>query len=98
LPIARAKAEEFFKTKMGGRDQFACGFAWTVVYDVKLNTKQGKEFAKAGFRKEYGGGISLWNPADMPIQNVETKEVGARAFAQYLNSLGFKAYGNSRLD
>lgn len=98
LPVARAAAEKFFQEKLGGKDQFSCGFGWTVVYGVKLSSKQGKEFVKAGFRKEYGGGISYWSPADMPVQNVDVHEAGARAFATYLQALGFKAYGCSRLD
>jgi hypothetical protein len=32
-------ADKFFKEKLGGRDQYACGFAWTNIYKVKGNTK-----------------------------------------------------------
>jgi hypothetical protein len=98
LPIASAAAETFFQEKLGGRDRYPCGFAWTTVIGVKLSTLQGKEFAKAGFKKAYDGGIQYRSPGNMRCQNVDTHEAGAKAFAEYLTSLGFKAYGNSRLD
>lgn len=83
--------------KIGG-DRYACGFAWCVVYGVKLSTKQGKEMKAVGFEKEYNGGISLWNPSDSPVQNIDIKEAGARAYADVLKQHGFDAYANSRLD
>ena len=91
-------AMEFFYDKLGGRDQFACGFAWVTVHGVRSNSKQGKELAKEGFSKSYTGGLQLWNPSGMNCQNVDTLEAGAEAMAQYLRSLGLKAYAGSRLD
>ena len=75
-----------------------CGFAWVVVFDVKLNTKLGKAMKACGFRKQYGGGISLWNPSNYSGQSMDIKEAGARAYAEILRSYGFKAYMNSRAD
>lgn len=75
-----------------------CGFAWVVVFDVKLNTRLGKAMKACGFRKEYGGGISLWNPSDYHGQSMDIKEAGASEYANILKSYGFKAYMSSRAD
>jgi len=54
---------------------------------------------RAGFRKDYKPKcLTLWDPAGLPVQNVDVKEVGATALATYLQALGLKAYGCSRLD
>jgi len=42
--------------------------------------------------------FSVWNPADIAVQNIDTKYEGALAFAKVLESYGFKAYAGSRLD
>ena len=34
---AYAAADEFFRVKLGGVDQYACGFAWINIYKVKGN-------------------------------------------------------------
>ena len=95
---ARKAAEQFFQTKLGGRDQFACGFAWVTVYE-KGSTKLGRALIEAGFRKAYGGGLQLWNPSGMMVQNVDTLEAGAEAAAEFLTeTLGVKFYAGSRLD
>lgn len=93
---AHTAAHELY-TKLGG-DQLMCGFAWVVVEGVKLSTKLGKEMAKAGFTKNYGGGIQLWNPSGSPVQNIDIKEAGAQAYAEVLRKHGFRAYAASRLD
>ena len=85
--------------KMGRKDQFACGFAWVEVYVDRTNSKQAKELLKAGFRKDYKPKcLSMWNPGDLPVQNIDIKEAGADAMATYLRSLGLTAYAGSRLD
>jgi len=85
-------------TKIGG-DRFACGFAWVEVYVDRTNSKQAKELLKAGFRKDYKPKcLSFWNPGDLPVQNIDIKEAGAYAYANYLTALGLKAYAGSRLD
>ena len=43
-------AEKFFREKLGGRDQYACGFAATNIYGVKGNTRLGKMLSAAGVR------------------------------------------------
>ena len=103
--VEGAKAEayqaamKFFYDKLGGKDQFACGFAWVNVYGVRGNTKLGKALKEAGFRPAYGGGLQLWNPSGMHCQNVDTLEEGARAAAEFLKqTLGVEAYAGSRLD
>ena len=96
--LANKASAKFFQEKLGGRDQFACGFAWVTVHGVRSNSKQGKELAKEGFSKSYTGGLQLWNPSGMYVQNVDTLEAGAEAMAEYLRSLGLEAYAGSRLD
>jgi hypothetical protein len=91
-------AMEFFYDRLGGKDQYACGFAWVTVYE-KGSTKLGKALIEAGFRKSYTGGLQLWNPSGMGVQNVDTLEAGAEAAAKFLEQmLGVKAYAGSRLD
>lgn len=79
-------------------DGFPCGFAWAQVFGVKLNTKEGRLFKALGFRKEYSGGISLWNPSGLPVQNVDVKLAGAQAYVDVLKKYGYTAYTGSRLD
>ena len=95
---AFAAADKFFNETLGGQDAFACGFAWVNIYGVKMNTKLGKAFKAAGLRKDYSGGICMWNPSKYGCQNVDTLEEGARAAAAVLNKYGFRAYAGSRLD
>jgi hypothetical protein len=92
-------AEAFFKDKLGGRDQYACGFAWVDIYGVKGNTKLGKMLTAAGVkRSDYKKCFSIWNPSEFGCQNVDTLEAGAYAAAQVFEKHGFKAYAGSRLD
>ena len=91
-------AMKFFRERLGGKDQFACGFAWTNIYGVKGNTKLGKMLKAAGVRQDYTRAFQLWNPAKMPVQNVDTLEEGARAAAEVFRKYGFEAYAGSRLD
>jgi hypothetical protein len=91
-------AAKFFQEKLGGRDQYACGFAWVNIYGVKGNTRLGKALSAAGVRKAYGGGLQMWNPSKFACQNVDTLEAGAEAAAQVFKKYGFEAYAGSRLD
>jgi len=95
---ARAAASKFFQEKLGGVDQWSCGFAWVNIYDVKGNTRLGKALAKEGVSKAYGGGLQMWNPSKFPCQNVDTLEAGAMAAAEVFKQYGFTAYAGSRLD
>ncbi len=95
---AREAAMKFFQERLGGRDQYACGFAWTNIMGVKGNTKIGRMLKQAGVRQDYNRTFQLWNPADMPVQNVDTLEAGAEAAAKVFNKYGFQAYAGSRLD
>ena len=94
---ARAAASKFFNEQLGGRDQFACGFAWVNV-PVKASTKLGRKLAQIGFRKAYGGGMQLWNPSEFGCQNIDTLEHGATAYARVFTANGIEAYSQSRLD
>jgi hypothetical protein len=92
---ARAAAAAKYR-QVGERD--ACGFGWVTVYDVRSNSKIGKMLAEHGFRKAYGGGLQLWDPAKYPTQSVSVKESGAIAMATELESVGLTAFAGSRLD
>ena len=92
---ARMAARDFFE-KHGDHD--ACGFAWVEIFGVKGNTKLGKALAACGIKKSYSGGLQMWNPSKMMVQNVDTLEAGADAAAAVFKSYGFKAYAGSRLD
>jgi len=95
---ARKAALDFFQTRLGGRDQYACGFAWVNIYKVKGNTKLGKMLKAAGVRQDYTKAFQIWNPSGMPVQNVDTLEAGAEAAAKVFTKYGFEAYAGSRLD
>jgi len=96
---AKQAASTFFKEKLKGEDQFACGFAWVDIHGIRANSKIGKALAAAGIEKDlYKMAFSVWNPADIAVQNIDTKYEGALAFAKVLESYGFKAYAGSRLD
>ena len=95
---ARQAAEKFFQEKLGGVDQYACGFAWVDIFGVKGNTKLGRALKEAGVSKSHTGAFQIWNPANMYVQNVDTLEAGAEAAAQVFKKYGFTAYAGSRLD
>ena len=95
---AREAAEKFFQEKLGGVDQYSCGFAWVDIFGIKGNTRLGKAFKAAGVRKNYAGHFQIWNPAGLGVQNIDTLEAGAEAAAKVFEKYGFKAYAGSRLD
>ena len=91
-------ADKFFKEKLGGEDKFSCGFAWVEIFGIKGNSRLGKAFKAAGINKNYTGAYSIWNPAGLGVQNIDTLEAGAEAAAKVFERYGFKAYAGSRLD
>lgn len=91
-------ADAFFKDKLGGRDQYACGFAWVDIFGIKGNTRIGRYLKAAGLRKSYTGSLQIWNPAGYGCQNIDTLEAGAQAAAKIFEKYGFRAYAGSRLD
>ena len=95
---AREAADKFFQEKLGGQDQYSCGFAWVNIFGIKGNTKLGKMLKQAGIRQDYTRTFQIWNPAKYHCQNVDTLYVGAEAYAKVLQSYGFEAYAGSRLD
>ena len=95
---AREAAEKYFQEKLGGVDQYSCGFAWVEIYGIKGNTRMGKAFKAAGISKNYSGAYSIWNPAGLGVQNIDTLEAGAEAAAKVFEKYGFRAYAGSRLD
>jgi hypothetical protein len=94
---ARTAAKEMI-AKYG--DRGACGFAWVNVYGVRSNSKLGKWLQAAGFRKDYTGALSLWNPSKAAVQSIDILEAGAYAYAEVLKAkLGLeKVYAGSRMD
>jgi len=92
---AAERAEAEFRAKPG--EPGYCGFAWVVVRE-KGNTKLGRALKGVGFRKEYTGGLSLWNPGGSFTQSMDIKEAGAQAYAEVLRQHGIDAYMNSRAD
>lgn len=96
-------ADQFFKTKLGGRDQGCCGFAWVEIFShngkkLKGNTRAGRAMKAAGIGQNYYKAFEIWNPSGYHVQNVDTLEAGARAAADVLKKYGFEAYAGSRLD
>ena len=102
--VAEAKAaayraaDDFFRVKLNGVDQYACGFAWVNIHGVKGNTKLGKMLKAAGVRQDYTKAFQIWNPSGLHVQNVDTLEAGANAAADVFEHYGFEAYAGSRLD
>jgi len=95
---AQRAARKYFNEKLGGQDQYSCGFAWVDIFGIKGNTKLGRAMKAAGIRKSYTGSFQIWNPSDMGCQNIDTKEEGARAAAEVFERYGFQAYAGTRLD
>lgn len=82
-----------------GGDRFMCGFAWVDIYGIRANSKLGKQLANLGIKKDsWKKCHSVWDPAGLPVQNIDIKESGAYAFAKVLEKYGFRAYAGSRLD
>ena len=99
VAIAQQESARYFQEQLKGQDQFACGFAWVDVYVERTNSKQAKELIRAGFRKDYKPKcLSMWNPGGLPVQNIDAKEAGANAMANFLRTQGLNAYAGSRLD
>ena len=98
VELAKQASIEMYD-RMGRKDAYACGFAWVNVYVDRTNSKQAKELLAAGFKKDYQPKcLSFWNPGGLPVQNIDIKEAGADAMADYLRALGLTAYSGSRLD
>ena len=94
---ARVAAKAFYQQH---GDRGACGFAWVNIYGVRSNSRLGKTLASYGFRKEYTGALTLWNPSKAGVQSVDVLEAGAEAYARVIkDKLGLdKVYAGSRLD
>ena len=94
---ARTAAKAFYQQH---GDRGACGFAWVNIYGVRSNSKLGQWLKAAGFRKDYTGALTLWNPSQAAVQSVDVLEAGADAYAKVIKErLGLdKVYAGSRLD
>ena len=102
--IAAAKAAAVMASQakfeaMGYVDGGTCGFGWTVIRGIKMNTKIGKLFKSRGLTKSYGEtDITLWSPGQYTGQNIDVHEAGADACAEVFEAAGFESYGRSRAD
>jgi hypothetical protein len=97
--IAKQEADKYFNEQLGGADAYCCGFAWVNIYGIRANSKVGKELKTLGIKKDdYYKSFMVWNPSEHNCQNIDTKYVGAEAFAKVLRDAGLKAYASSRLD
>ena len=95
---ATVAAKNVLREYYNGEDGGCCGFAWVTVFGVRVNSKVGKLLAAEGFDKAYGGGLQLWDPSDLNVQNIDAKEAGARVYAEALRNIGLRAYAGSRMD
>ena len=100
---AQLAANNYFNKEMGGQDNYPCGFAWVSIYShdgqkLKGNTKLGRNLKRAGVEQDYRRVFRIYNPSGINCQNIDVKEVGARAAAEVLKRYGFSAYPDSRLD
>jgi hypothetical protein len=95
---AHTAVKQAFQT-LGG-DRGPCGFAWVNVWGVRSNSKLGNALKAQGFRKDYTGALSLWNPGQAAAQSIDILEAGAYAYAEVLKAkLGLeKVYAGSRMD
>jgi len=104
LKVSREAGQAFLDMHYQGQDRGLCGFAWVNIYPkYKGNTKEGRAerdtLRALGFELNWTGKVfEFWNPSSLPVQNVDAKEAGARAGADYLRGLGFNAIPGSRLD
>jgi hypothetical protein len=81
-------------------DGWPCGFAWVEVR-MRTNTKAAKALIAAGFEKSswQSGVLTMWDPSQTRVQNMDVKVAGARAFAKSLAaSTGVEVYACSRMD
>jgi hypothetical protein len=96
--MAEAKRVSLEKYNEYG-DRLPCGFAWVSVY-VNGNTKLGKSFKALGFKKDFSKAYELWDPSGLPVQSVDIKEAGARAYVKVLHKYlpHVEIFASSRLD
>lgn len=96
---AKIAASNYFRNKLGGVDQFACGFAWVAIQDkIRKNSTYGKALESIGYYKASTGHFEIWNPSDFHVQNIDTLLAGAKAYAQVLQQHGINAIACSRMD
>lgn len=100
---AEKRGKEFLDSHYQGVDKGSCGFAWVKILkfngkNIRANSTIGKALAEKGITKDYTGGFVMWNPSNLPVQNIDCKEAGAYAASDVLSQFGFECYASSRLD
>lgn len=100
---AAEASRKYLNEKLGGRDQFPCGFAWVDITGfnggrVNGNTKMGKLLKAAGIDQSYDRKFQLWMPGRFGAQNVDVAVAGCEEAARVLESHGFETSVGSRWD
>ncbi len=49
---AQNASQKYLDERLGGEDNFPCGFAWVNIYGIKGNTKMGRAMKAAGIEKD----------------------------------------------
>lgn len=96
---AMAAGKTYLNDVLNGKDQYPCGFAWVEIRGIRANSQAGKALAELNISKSsYYKAHLLWNPAGLPVQNMDCALAGAEAAARTLTGLGFDAVAQHRLD
>ncbi len=101
VQASKKAAKDFLENwnkKTGGNkdgEPIYCGLAGVIIYDIRSNSKVGKELQKIGFTKHYPKGLYLNNPSDHNGQSIDVKEEASSAYAKVFFENGFKAYMTS---
>jgi len=64
-----------------------CGFAGVVIYDVRSNSKLGKQLKEIGFRKHYPTGLYLNDPANIMVNQWIVKKRVLQHMPKFLEKL-----------
>ena len=81
--------EDWNKTTGGNEygEPVYCGFAGVVIYDIRSNSKIGKQLQSLGFKKHYPKGLYLRNPSGHIGQSMDVKEKALLLMLKYLEKL-----------
>ena len=80
-----------------GEGMLNCGFAWVTIKPnrgILCNTLKEMKLGSAG----WNGGLCVWNPSGVPVQDMSVLYAGALAFEDVLRKYGVNAQADCRLD
>jgi hypothetical protein len=96
---AKQAATRFFREDLKGQDCWPCGFGWVSINGIRGNSRLGRTLESNGVRRNrYERNYQIWNPADLPVQNMDVIYTGAQAAAEVFRRYGFDAVARSRID